>query len=229
MADDVLFASCPVCEQAPLARTGGEFQCDHCRLTVKPRAFLWRKSSDRYVVRDIGEAYRLARPGIVNRTFSRAALQRLGEHVYPDAALASIAAGEFDAIRPPSNTLAQILLEQLHETVFFQVNQLRGAPGPVIGAGASRFPQGTVPRSGLTWKDRGNLFLTNARLVFPSNTFTFIRMDRKLIAVRAFEDGLAVQRKGERFATYFVGCRAHQAALMAAYIQGKSPALQEAA
>lgn len=226
MADDVLFPSCPVCEQAPLARSGSEFRCEGCGLVVKPRAFLWRRSSDRYTVRDIGEAYRLAKPGIVNRTFSRAALQRLGEHVYPDATLASIAAGNFDLIRPPSSTLAQILLEQLHETVLLQVNGLRRAHGPVLEAGANRFPQGTVPRNGLAWKDRGNLFLTNARLVFPSDTFTFIRMDRKLVAVRAFEDGLAVQRKGEGFATYFVGCGAHQSAVMAAYIQGKSPALQ---
>ena len=68
--------------------------------------------------------------------------------------------------------------------------------------------------------------MTDSRLVFPSNTFTFIRMDRKLIGLKTFENGIAIQRKGQDFATYFVGCRAHQAALLGAYIQGRVLALR---
>ena len=85
-----------------------------------------------------------------------------------------------------------------------------------------------APRDGLTWQDQGNLFCTNQRLVFPSDSFTFIRMDRKLVGIQAFADGLAVQRKGEDYATYFVGCHAHEAALVAAYVMGKLPVLQAA-
>ena len=46
------------------------------------------------------------------------------------------------------------------------------------------------------------------------------------MGVQAFIDGVAIQRKGEDFATYFVGCYAHEAALVAAYVMAKLPALQ---
>ena len=62
--------------------------------------------------------------------------------------------------------------------------------------------------------------------MFPSDRFTFIRFDRKLVGVQAFTNGLALQRQGETFATYFVGSYAHEAALVAAYIMAKVPALK---
>jgi hypothetical protein len=80
----------------------------------------------------------------------------------------------------------------------------------------------------MEWKDEGNLFCTDRRLVLPSNQFTFIRLDRKIATVQAFTDGLAVQRKEENFATYFVGCYAHEAALVVAYMLAKIPALRPA-
>jgi hypothetical protein len=73
------------------------------------------------------------------------------------------------------------------------------------------------------------LFCTNQRLVFPSDSFTFIRMDRKLVGIQAYNDGVAIQRKGEDYAIYFIGCYAHEAALVAAYVMAKLPALQAAA
>jgi hypothetical protein len=51
-------------------------------------------------------------------------------------------------------------------------------------------------------------------------------MDRKIVAVQAYIDGLAIQRKREAFATYFAGCYAHEAALVAAYVMAKVPALR---
>jgi hypothetical protein len=50
-----------------------------------------------------------------------------------------------------------------------------------------------------------------------------------LVGVQAFTDGLAVQRQEEDYATYFVGCYPHEAALVAAYVMAKLPALQTAA
>jgi hypothetical protein len=79
----------------------------------------------------------------------------------------------------------------------------------------------------LEWQDHGNLFGTDKHLVLPSDSFTFIRLDRKLGGVQAFNDGVAVQRTGEDFATYFVGCYPHEAALVAAFVLGKLPALRQ--
>jgi hypothetical protein len=124
--------------------------------------------------------------------------------------------------------LAQVILEQLNEECFLQVNHLRRGHGVALAEGGHYWPEQPTSREGMTWQDRGNLFSTNQRLVFPSNTFTFIRLDRKLVGIQAFSDGVAVQRKGEDFATYFVGCYAHEAALVTAYVMGKLPALQSA-
>jgi len=222
-----LFSSCPVCEHAPLAAVGKRYQCAHCGLIVKPKRLLGFKSHDQYVVKNIGSAYGLAKPGIVGRTVHLNELKKCKECVYSDEELAQVAQGNIDVLHPPSSTLAQILLEQLRETCYLEVDGLRRAHGPVLEEKGDRFPKGLAPVGGMTWKDKGNLFLTNSRLVFPSNTFTFIRMDRKLVSLKTFENGIAIQRKGEDFATYFVGCRAHQAAWIAAYIQGKLPSLRK--
>jgi hypothetical protein len=143
--------------------------------------------------------------------------------------LAAIAQGSLEILRPVQTVLAQVILEQLNEVCHLQVNGLRRGHGKPLAEGGQYQPQQAVPREGLTWQDQGNLFCTNQRLVFPSSSFTFIRMDRKLVGMQAFSDGVAVQRKGEDYATYFVGCYAHEAALVAAYVLGKLPALQAAA
>jgi hypothetical protein len=220
MTTDVLLSPCPVCEQAPLSGVRKEYQCVRCGLTVRQNSLLGIKPQDQYRVKSINDEYDLAKPGIVGYVFSLAELKNFRESVYSNQELTAFAQGNFDDLNMPASTLAQILLEQLHETCYIQVNNMRRAHGPILEAGGDRFPRKKVSAGSLHWKDKGNLFLTDARIVFPSNTFTFIRLDRKLTGLKAFENGIAIQRKREEFATYFMGCRAHQAALMAAYIQG---------
>jgi hypothetical protein len=149
--------------------------------------------------------------------------------VYTDAQLAQIASGSLEILRPVRTVLAQVILEQLNEVCYLQVNGLRRGHGKLLAEGSHYRPEQLLPREGLIWQDQGNLFCTNQRLVFPSNSFTFIRMDRKVTGIQAFTDGVAVQRKGEDYAIYFVGCYAHEAALVAAYVMGKLPALQATA
>jgi hypothetical protein len=228
MAIEALLPLCPVCEQAPLAAAGDRYECVHCGLRVQAKkAFLGLKSTGTYTVESIGPAYSIAGSGIIGQDFSPEGLKNFRESVYSDAELAQFAAGDFEKLNPPASTLAQILLEQLREECYLQINQIRRALGPVLAEQPTRIPTEKAPRSTLAWQDKGNLFLTNIRLVFPSDSFTFIRMDRKLVGMIAYTDGLAVQRKGEDFATYFIGGSAHQSALAAAYIMGKVPQLRQ--
>ncbi len=226
MSSDTLLPICPVCTQQALVGRGKNYRCDHCGLTLKLKTVLGFKSKDKYIVQSIGQGYNIARSGIVGQVFPLVELKNFGENVYTDQQLAAFAKGNFDELQAPSNILTQILLEQLRETVYAQTRNMRRAHGPALEAGGNYIPQGLAPSDNLNWQDKGNLFLTNARLIFPSNSFTFIRMDRKLIGLKTFENGFAVQRKGEDFATYFIGCRAHQAALNGAYIMGRVPALR---
>lgn len=226
MSSDTLLPLCPVCTQKALIWRGKNYQCSHCGLTLKLKTVLGFKSKDKYIIQSIGQGYNIARFGIVGQVVPLTELENFGEGVYTDQQLAAFAEGNFDELRSPSGILTQILLEQLRETVYVQTHNLRRAHGPAIEAGGKFIPKGLAPGGDLNWQDKGNLFLTNARLVFPSNSFTFIRMDRKLIGLKTFENGFAVQRKGEDFATYFVGCRAHQAALNGAYIRGRVSALR---
>ncbi len=222
-----LFSSCPVCRsETALAVSGKTYRCEHCGFTIKEKHKLFGKQHLQYVVQALGEGYDIARAGLVGNTFSPAEVALFREQVYPDAVLAEFAAGNFDRLNLPGSVLAKILLEQLRETVYLHVDHLRRAHGPALETGGNRFPQGKIPRNEMDWQDDGNLFLTNVRIVFPSNTFTFIRMGRKMVGLKTFEDGIAVQLKGENHATYFVGCKSHQAALVGAYIQGRVPGLR---
>ncbi|OQY27132.1 MAG: hypothetical protein B6243_13350 [Anaerolineaceae bacterium 4572_5.2] len=195
-------------------------------MTLKPKTFLGFKFKDQYIVQSIGQDYDIARSGVAGQVVPLSELDNFGESVYTDQQLAVFAQGNFNDLRMPSNTLAQILLEQLSETVYVQTHNMRRAHGPALEAGGNYIPKGLAPSGDLNWQDVGNLFLTNSRLVFPSNKFSFIRMDRKLIGLKTFENGFAIQRKGEDFATYFLDSRAHQAALNGAYIQGRVLALR---
>jgi len=226
--NSTLFSTCPVCAaQAGMENVAG-YQCDHCGLSLKPQKHLWpfKAKEVKYLVQAIGQGFDIVATGLIGQTFSAAEVKNFRESVYSDQVLAEFAEAKLDNLNMPASTLAQILLEQLRETCYIQINNLRRAHGPIISGQSSRIPTGKVPTVGLTWQDKGNLFLTNIRLVFPSNSFTFIRLDRKVTGLQTYENGLAVQRKGEAFATYFVGGRAHQTALTAAYIFGKIPHLR---
>jgi hypothetical protein len=195
-------------------------------LTLKERSLLGLFRKRHFAVTDLGEGdYTLARQSLKNVTLPPDPLKIIIGNVYTDSQLAALALGSLDMLRPVRTVLAQVILEQLNEECYLQVNGLRRGHGKPLAEGGHYQPEQPAFREGMTWQDRGNLFCTTHRLVFPSDSFTFIRMDRKIVGVRAFIDGVAIQRKGEDYATYFVGCHPHEAALVAAYVVAKLPTL----
>lgn len=226
MTQEILYKECPLCTQGRVVQQQGGYHCDRCGLSLKERSLLGLFKKGHIMVADFGQGdYHLAQQSLAGVTLSPEAMKIVLGNVYSDAQLAALAAGSLDLLRPVRTILAQVILEQLNEDCYIQVNGLRRGQGAPLAEGGHYIPQKAVPRESLSWQDQGNLFCTNQRLVFPSNTFTFIRMDRKLVGIRAFTDGVAIQRKGEDMATYFVGCYPHEAALVAAYVMAKLPAL----
>lgn len=224
---EALYDECPLCTKAPvtLDEKDGLYRCEQCGLTLKSRSVLGLFHKNHFGVVKLGEGdYSLAWQGLEKLALPPDSLKVVLGNVYPDPHLAEIAAGNLDLIRPVRTVLAQIILEQLKETCYLQVNGLRRGLGRPLPEGGSYLPAGAVARAGLDWQDQGNLFGTGKHLVLPSDRFTFIRLDRKLVGVQAFSDGVAVQRKGEEIATYFLGCQAHEAALVAAFVMGMAPA-----
>lgn len=230
MIQQTLYKVCPLCDQGQVDWQAAEssYRCTHCGLVLKERAILGLFKKGRYGVVNFGQGnFALAEQGLAKATLTADALKVALGNVYPDEQLAEIAQGNLALLRPVRTLLAAIILEQLNEDCFLQVLDLRRGHGQPLVDQAGYIPSEATPRQGMDWQDEGNLFCTTNRLVFPSNRFTFIRTDRKLVAVQAFTDGLAVQRKGEEYATYFVGCYPHEAALLAAYVIAKVPALQQ--
>jgi hypothetical protein len=229
MTQTTLYKECPVCNQGEIRQHGAElaYRCDHCGLTLREQILLgFFKRGDFGVSRLPEGNYALAEQSLAKVSLKPDPLKVVLGNIYTNEQLAQIAAGQLDDVRPVRTILAQIILEQLKEVCFLQVNGLRRAHGPSLAEGGSYLPTDPVPRQNMNWQDEGNLFCTDQRLVLPSNKFTFIRLGRKVVGVRAFTNGVAVQLKGEEFATYFVGCYPHEAALVAAYIMAKIPKLK---
>lgn len=227
MAQEILYKECPLCTQGTVVQQAGGYHCSNCGLSLKERSLLGLFKKGHVTIADFGPGdYHLAQQSLAGVTLSPEAMKIVLGNVYPDSQLASLVTGSLEALRPVRTILAQVILEQLNEDCYIQVNGLRRGQGAPLSEGGHYLPGKATPRDSMTWQDQGNLFCTNQRLVFPSNTFTFIRMDRKIVGVQAFTDGVAVQRKGEEQATYFVGCYPHEAALVAAYVMAKLPALR---
>ena len=231
MAQPTLYNECPRCAQAPInLQPTGIYRCGKCGLALKEQSVLGLFKKNHFSVTDLGPGkFTLAQAGLTNKRLPLDKLKIVLTNIYSDDQLAQIAAGNFEVIRPVRTILAQIILEQLNEACFINVNGLRRAHGIPLNDESRYLPIQKTPRNGLKWQDEGNLFCTVQRLVMPSNQFTFIRLDRKIAAVQAFTDGVAIQRKSEEFATYFVGCYPHEAALVAAYSMGKIPKLRAVA
>lgn len=230
MKPETLYENCPLCDQSPVILQEGDkvYRCEQCGLTLEERSILGLFRKGRYRVSDFGSGgYSLAAESLKNVALRSDPLKIVLANVYTDEQLAALANGDLEVIRPVKTVLAQIILEQLNETSYFQVNDLRRGHGRPIPEGGAYQPTEAVPRQGMAWQDEGNLFGTTHRLVFPSNSFTFIRMDRKVVGVQAFTNGVAVQRRGEDYATYFVGCYPHEAALVAAFAMAKIPVLRQ--
>jgi hypothetical protein len=227
---ETLYEECPLCNQSPvvLDNEGGVYRCGHCGLTLKERSLLGLFKKGHFGIVQLGEGdFSLAEPELKNIVLPPDRLKIVLGNTYTDRQLAAIAAGSLDAIRPVRTILAQIIFEQLKESCYLQINGLRRGYGQPLVEGGGYRPAQKVPRSGMEWQDQGNLFGTERHLVLPSNRFTFVRLDRKLVGVQAFVDGVAVQRKGEEFATYFVGCQPQEAALLAAFVMARLPRLSD--
>lgn len=231
MAQDTLYKECPLCTQGSVVwvQGGATYRCTRCGLTLKERSLLGLFKKGNFVVTDFGAGdYTLAQQSLKEVALPPDALKITLGNVYTDQELVVIAGGSPDRLRPVRTVLAQVILEQLNEACQLQVNGLRRGHGKPLPEGGDYQPLQPAPRDGMAWQDQGNLFCTSQRLVFPSDSFTFIRLDRKLVGLQAFSDGVGVQRKGEDYATYFTGCYPHEAALVAAYVMAKLPALQPA-
>lgn len=229
MTQQTLYQECPVCNQGAVVwhSTESVYRCDHCSLVLKEQTVLGLFNKGHFGVTSLPQGnYRLAEQSLDNVSLKPDPLKVVLGNVYLDEILAEIAGGAIDDVRPVRTTLAQIILEQLRETCFLQVNGLRRGHGQPLPEGGNYLPIEAVPRQGMDWQDEGNLFCTDQRLVFPSNKFTFIRMGRKVVGVQAFTNGIAIQLKGDEFATYFVGCLPHEAALVTAYVMAKVPKLR---
>jgi len=226
MNQQSLYKECPVCNQGAVVWQNAEsvYRCDHCGLAIKEQALLGLFNKGNFGVINLPQAnYALAEQSLSGVSLKPDPLKVILGNVYPDEQLAEIAGGAIDDVRPVRTMLAQIILEQLKETCFLQVNGLRRGHGQPLAEGGSYIPSTAIPRQGMDWQDEGNLFCTDQRLVFPSNKFTFIRLGRKLVGVQAFTNGIAIQLKGDEYATYFAGCLSHEAALVAAYVMAKVP------
>jgi hypothetical protein len=196
-------------------------------LALREHATLGLFKRGRYAVVGLGQGeFSLAEAGLSGVALHPDPLKTVITNIYNDHQLAEIANGKLEIINPVRTVLAQIILEQLNEVCYINVNSLRRGHGPPLSEESWYRPRQAVPRQELVWLDEGNLFCTDQRIVLPSGRFTFIRMDRKVVAVQAYANGVAVQRKREEFATYFAGCYAHEAALVAAYVMAKVPALR---
>jgi hypothetical protein len=218
--EEVLVGPCPICGQSPLRGDGRQYTCASCGTKVEQSRWLGVWSRNRFFFRAIGANYRNAEPDLVGRSFTQAELAKLAGTCYSDADLAAIAAGDFSRIRPPSSTVAQVLFPQSLETCHLLVNGLLRAQGPAIPDGVDRVHR-PVDQRVLRTLDQGNLFISDQRLIFPSDSHTTIRVDRKLTGIRTFTNAFAVQRRGQEKATYFLGCKSREAALILAYLQGR--------
>ncbi len=227
---NILYKECPLCTQSEVAwdDTASRYRCPHCGLSLRDASFMKLFNKGRYKIDSLGQGqYSLADQSLLQTALTPDRLKVVLGNLYTDEVLARITTGDIERLRPVRTVLAQIILEQLREECFIHVTELRRGHGQPLPDEANYLPAEPVPRQGMVWQDEGNLFCTTHRLVLPSDQFTFIRLGRKLTAVKAFTDGLAVQRKGEDFATYFVGCYPHEAALVAAYVLAKVPKLRE--
>lgn len=230
MEKEILFDECPLCNQAEVRFNPqiNQYHCEQCGLVIKDRSILGLFKKGQYGVTSLGDgSYPLAQSIVNGVALPPESLKVLIGNIYTNTDLAELAGGNLDVIRPVRTVLAQIILEQLREECYLQVIGLRQGVGQPLAPGGRYVPEQAAPRQNLEWQNQGNLFGTTKHLVLPAQKFTFVRLDRKLEAVQAFTDGVAVQRKGEEFATYFVGCHPHEAALVAAYVMAKVPRVRE--
>ena len=220
MSEEVLTNPCPICGESALTGHDGRFSCLSCKTTVEQGRWLGVWPREQFFFRAVGPESRNAEPDLTARPFSKTELIELAGSCYSDSDLEAIAAGDTSRLRPPSSIVAQVMFPHSRETCYVQINGLIRAQGPLLPDGASRVDR-PANRRDLNKLDRGNLFISDQRMVFPSSTHTTVRIDRKLTGICAFADAVAVQRKSEDRAMYFLGLESRKALLVMAYLQGQ--------
>jgi hypothetical protein len=216
----VLLDVCPICGQSPVIEIEQQYTCPVCQSVLKKKRWLGLFPTNRFVYQTIGDDYSTARSDLLGRPLTLNDLKVITSTCYTDSDLKTIAEGEPAPIHLPNSTVASLIFEHTGETCYVQLNGLTRAQGPTLPNGTGIVDR-SVEKNTLTTLDRGNLYLSNQRVVFPSDTHTIIRLDRKLTGVRALTNAFAVQRKGEDYATYFVGCQSRQAVLVEAFLRGQ--------
>jgi endogenous inhibitor of DNA gyrase (YacG/DUF329 family) len=220
VSQEVLVAPCPICGKAAMAGREARYVCPACGTQVEQRRWLGLQPRNQFFFRTIGAEYSNLEFDLKAHPFTREQIAELAGTCYTDDDLLALASGDLARLRPPSSTLAQIMFHQAREICYVQVNGLTRAQGPPLADDVKRTDE-RANRRVLQPLDEGNLFVSDQRLIFPSHTHTSIRIDRKLTGVRIFLDAIAVQRKSEDKATYFLGTEPRQASLIAAYLQGR--------
>jgi hypothetical protein len=216
----LLIAPCPICGQSALTGHNGWFSCSSCETIVEQGRWFGIWLRERFYFRAVGPEYRNAEPDLAAHPFSKTELVELAGSCYSDSDLKAIAAGDLSSLRPPPSTVAQLIFPQSREICYLQINGLIRAEGPLLPDGVCQVDS-PMNRRDLNELDKGNLFISDQRLVFPSSTHTNIRIDRKLTGLCAFADAVAIQRRGEDKATYFLGLESRNALLVIACLQGQ--------
>jgi hypothetical protein len=220
VSQEVLIDACPICGKSALAGQKGQFSCVSCGTQVEQSRWLGVRPRDRFFFRMVSSDYSNAEPDLVARPFTKTELAGLAGSCYSDADLGAIAAGDLTCVRPLTSQVAQLMFPQTRETCRLQINGLTRAEGPSLPNGASKI-NSSVSQQTLKKLDEGNLFVSDQRLIFPSDTHTIIRIDRKLTGICTFLDAVAIQRKGQDKATYFLGFESRDASLLAAFLSGQ--------
>ena len=126
MTDQTLYKICPLCAQAPVVlQEQGAYCCGHCGLTLKERSVLGLFRKGQYSITDLGRGnYTLAEAGLKGVVLPPDPFKVVIGNIYSDEQLAQIAAGNIELISPVKTILAQIILEQLNEECYVNVNNL---------------------------------------------------------------------------------------------------------
>ena len=158
MTQETLYKECPLCTQSPVvARGGGEYSCESCGLTLKDRSVLGMFKKGKYGVVKLGsKTYGLADDALKDVSLAPDPLKVAIGNVYTDQQLADIAGGNIDVIKPVQTILAQIILEQLREECFINVNGVRRGHGQPLVGDSNFWPSNPVPEREMTWLDEGN-------------------------------------------------------------------------
>jgi hypothetical protein len=139
-----------LCNQGTVEAVGGQlYRCTHCGLSLKERSLLGLFKKGHYAVIGCGEGdFTLAQQSLAGVTLPLDLLKVVIGNIYTDPQLEAISQGSLQLIRPVRTMLAQVILEQLNEECFLQINNLRRGQGAPLAEGSYYLPEQPAPREG---------------------------------------------------------------------------------